>query len=108
MHEGKRIGLSLSGGGYRAAAFHLGTLLKLHELNLLKDVDVLSTISGGSITGAAYCLNQENYLAFHQHFIEKLQSKNILYKILRSWSFMRLVLFALIMLAIAVYAIYSN
>jgi predicted acylesterase/phospholipase RssA len=48
------IALSLSGGGYRAAAFHLGTLEMLHELGLLDDVVALSTVSGGSITGVAY------------------------------------------------------
>jgi NTE family protein len=47
------LGLALSGGGYRAAAFHLGTLRALHKLDVLEKVDVFSTISGGSITGAA-------------------------------------------------------
>ena len=27
---GKKIGLALSGGGYRAAAYHIGTLRALH------------------------------------------------------------------------------
>jgi len=48
------IALSLSGGGYRAAAFHLGTLEMLNELGLVDDVVVISTVSGGSITGAAF------------------------------------------------------
>ncbi|MEO8498164.1 MAG: hypothetical protein ABI614_24120, partial [Planctomycetota bacterium] len=38
------IALALSGGGYRAAAFHLGTLRTLHEAGLLQSVDVLSTV----------------------------------------------------------------
>ncbi|MBP6024521.1 patatin-like phospholipase family protein, partial [Ferruginibacter sp.] len=50
-----RLGLALSGGGYRATAFHLGTLNKLHEMEILQQADVISTISGGSITGAYYC-----------------------------------------------------
>jgi NTE family protein len=49
-----RVGLALSGGGYRAAAFHLGTLTALHELGILDEVAVLSTVSGGSIIGAAW------------------------------------------------------
>ena len=59
MVKEKRIGLALSGGGYRAAAFHLGTLRKLNELGLLKNVDVFSCISGGAIIGAYYCLNSD-------------------------------------------------
>jgi predicted acylesterase/phospholipase RssA len=48
------IALSLSGGGYRAAAFHLGTLRLLHEQELLPSVVGLSTVSGGTITGMAW------------------------------------------------------
>ena len=46
---GKRIGLSLSGGGSRAVAFHLGTLRALEDLKLLDEVDVISSVSGGSV-----------------------------------------------------------
>jgi len=49
-----RIGLTLSGGGSRAIAFHLGCLRALNELSLLNKVSVLSTISGGSVIGAYY------------------------------------------------------
>ena len=45
----KRIGLSLSGGGSRAVAFHLGTLRALEDLKLLDEVDVISGVSGGSV-----------------------------------------------------------
>lgn len=48
------IGLALSGGGSRAIAFHLGCLRALDDLDLLGRVDVLSTISGGSVIGAYY------------------------------------------------------
>lgn len=53
----KRIGLTLSGGGFRAAAFHLGVMQKLRELNLLDQIDLLSCVSGGSIAGAHLALN---------------------------------------------------
>jgi predicted acylesterase/phospholipase RssA len=49
-----RIGVALSGGGYRAAVFHAGTLQALEELGLR--VDNLSTVSGGSIIGAYYAV----------------------------------------------------
>jgi predicted acylesterase/phospholipase RssA len=48
------IGLALSGGGSRAAAFHTGTVNALNELGLLEDLDVISSVSGGSIFAAAW------------------------------------------------------
>ena len=74
MIKNKRIGLSLSGGGYRAAAFHLGTLKKLHELGILEKIDVLSTVSGGSITGAFYCLNKHDFGQFEKSLKEQLKN----------------------------------
>jgi NTE family protein len=49
--ERRRIGLALSGGGFRAAAFHLGVFMKLRELRLLDNIDLISCVSGGSIAG---------------------------------------------------------
>ncbi|SOC18441.1 patatin-like phospholipase family protein [Rhodobacter maris] len=43
------IGLALSGGGFRAALFHLGALRRLVELDVLTKVDRISSVSGGSI-----------------------------------------------------------
>lgn len=56
-----KIALAFSGGGYRAASFCLGTLsfldkLKIREKSLLDYVVALSTVSGGTITGAAYAI----------------------------------------------------
>ncbi len=53
----KRIGLALSGGGFRAAAFHLGVFRKLEELGLLSRIDLLTCVSGGSIAGGFLALN---------------------------------------------------
>lgn len=52
-----RLGLALSGGGFRASFFHLGVLRRLAELDLLRHVGTLSTVSGGSILGAHYFLH---------------------------------------------------
>ena len=41
--------LCLSGGGFRAALFHLGALRRLNELGVLSRVSVISSVSGGSI-----------------------------------------------------------
>lgn len=83
MKNNKKIGLALSGGGYRAAAFHLGVFSKLNELNLLENIDVISTISGGSITGAYYLLNKDDYSKFESNFILALQ-KSVIKQILFS------------------------
>lgn len=44
--------LALSGGGYRAMLFHLGSLWRLNEIGLLGTMKRISCVSGGSITGA--------------------------------------------------------
>jgi predicted acylesterase/phospholipase RssA len=51
-----KVGLALSGGGFRASFYHLGVLARLAELNVLRHVEVLSCVSGGSIVGACYWL----------------------------------------------------
>lgn len=51
--EPRRIGVALSGGGYRASAWGLGAMLYLADAGLSKDVVTASSVSGGSITNAA-------------------------------------------------------
>lgn len=46
------VGLAMSGGGIRSATFSLGIVQVLARLGILKDVDVLSTVSGGGYLGA--------------------------------------------------------
>src|SRR6266542_245374 len=43
-----RFGVCFSGGGNRSAAFAIGVLWALHEAGLLKKVDVVSAVSGGT------------------------------------------------------------
>ena len=57
-----KLGLALSGGGHRAAFFHIGVLGALAELGLLRKVRVLSTVSGGSCVGALYYLHVKQLL----------------------------------------------
>jgi NTE family protein len=47
------VGLALSGGGIRAAIFHLGVLRYLAERGIMERVSHLSTVSGGSLIAAA-------------------------------------------------------
>src|SRR5215213_3608947 len=55
-HEPRRrrqgVALCLSGGGFRASLFHLGALRRLNDLGILSQVDVISSVSGGSIIAA--------------------------------------------------------
>lgn len=44
------VALALSGGGFRATLFHIGTLIRLNELGQLAKLDRISSVSGGSIT----------------------------------------------------------
>jgi predicted acylesterase/phospholipase RssA len=53
------IALSLSGGGFRATAFHLGVLTylstkQLNEVSLLERTRILSTVSAGTFAGVKY------------------------------------------------------
>jgi NTE family protein len=43
------VGLALSGGGYRAMLFSLGSLWRLNELGWLRKLDIVTSVSGGSI-----------------------------------------------------------
>ncbi len=47
------VGLALSGGGIRSASFNLGVLQALAFAGWLKNVDYLSTVSGGGYIGAS-------------------------------------------------------
>jgi len=57
-----KLGLSLSGGGFRASLFHIGVLAALAERDLLRHVEALSCVSGGSILGAHYYLEVRQLL----------------------------------------------
>ena len=70
----KKIGLALSGGGYRAAAYHIGTLKALRKLGILDKVDVISSISGGSIIAAYYATHKEEFVDI-EDFAKPLQKK---------------------------------
>jgi NTE family protein len=47
--DGKTLGLALSGGGFRAILFGLGTLWRLNDAGLLGKLDRVTSVSGGSI-----------------------------------------------------------
>jgi predicted acylesterase/phospholipase RssA len=59
--ERPRVGLAISGGGFRATAFGLGALRALHDRGVLPDVRVVSGISGGSLLTAMWAYGPEDF-----------------------------------------------
>jgi NTE family protein len=53
----REMALALSGGGYRATLFALGSLWRLNELGLLRQMNRITSVSGGSITSAYLAIN---------------------------------------------------
>jgi NTE family protein len=77
--ERYQLGLCLSGGGYRAMLFHAGSLARLNEAGLLAKLDMISSVSGGSIASGllAYIwprLNFENDIAvnFRTEYLDRV------------------------------------
>ncbi len=72
----KSTGLALSGGGFRAALFHLGGLWRLNELGWLKRTAEITSVSGGSITAACLGLHWKNLIfdnnGMATNFIEEI------------------------------------
>src|SRR5437773_5836189 len=62
MHTAtKRIGLALSGGGFRASLYHLGLVRFLRDAELLSQVSHITSVSGGSVFAAHLLLNWDRY-----------------------------------------------
>ena len=56
-------GLALSGGGFRAMLFHVGSLRRLYEIGALQRVERISSVSGGSIAAAQLALAWDELVA---------------------------------------------
>jgi len=69
-----RVGLAMSGGGIRSNAFQLGLLSGLYEAGLLKYVDYISAVSGGSWAAGAYkSFPDEDKILFN--YLDSISSK---------------------------------
>lgn len=55
--EGIRIGIALSGGGIRSAAFNLGALQALQQQKILKRADYITAVSGGNYIASALTIS---------------------------------------------------
>ena len=92
--------LAFSGGGTRAAALSYGVLEQLRdtklgsvrtEHQLLDDVDLISSVSGGSFTAAYYALHGDGiFVDFEKRFLKKRVQTGLLLRTLAPWNQMRL------------------
>ncbi|HEY1628563.1 MAG TPA: patatin-like phospholipase family protein, partial [Tepidisphaeraceae bacterium] len=60
-NDGYFVGLALSGGGSRSANFSAACMFELEKLGILQRVDYISSVSGGSLTAAYYCLSAKEW-----------------------------------------------
>jgi len=67
-------GLALSGGGFRATLFHIGSLWRLNELGYLPRLKRISSVSGGSITSGILALAWQG-LQFQNNVAVNLEEK---------------------------------
>lgn len=51
------IALALSGGGYRAVLFHVGSIIRLNESGILAKLKRVSSVSGGSIAAGVLAVH---------------------------------------------------
>src|SRR5947209_2474790 len=63
-----KIGLALSGGGFRATLYHLGLVRFLRDAGLLSQVTHITSVSGGSIMAAHLALNWDRYTGSAKEF----------------------------------------
>ena len=62
------IGLCLSGGGFRATLFHLGSLIRLNELGVLPQIKTISSVSGGSVINGILAKNWDRLILSNGQF----------------------------------------
>jgi predicted acylesterase/phospholipase RssA len=70
--DGRFIGVAISGGGSRAAVFGGAVLKELDRLGLLRQVDVLSAVSGGALPAAYYALDGYKDIDFSNGVMERM------------------------------------
>ncbi len=97
--ESIKIALALSGGGFRATLFHLGVLIRLAELDRIKDIAGIVSVSGGSILAGHFIHRWDEAVCSHEGFISvaadliKFCRKNIRDSVFTPWLWSRLIPF---------------
>jgi len=89
--EPVRIGLTLSGGGFRATLFHLGVVRMLRDADLLHRVRFVGGVSGGAILAAHLGLAWDRYVGSDDSFdraageIIRFCQRDVRNRLLRRW-----------------------
>ena len=65
-----RLGLRLSGGGFRATLYHLGVVRYFRDAGQLQHVTDIASVSGGSVLAAHLVLNWDRYCGDDDRFAE--------------------------------------
>jgi predicted acylesterase/phospholipase RssA len=65
-----KLGLALSGGGFRATLYHVGVVRFLRDAGALQQVTEIASVSGGSILAAHLVLNWDRYNGDDESFAE--------------------------------------
>lgn len=93
--------LAFSGGGTRAAAFSFGLMEELRQVEyaaqdgakrrLLDDVEIISSVSGGSFTSAYYALFPERFFSdFPDRFLYRDIQKGLVLRLFNPYNWFRL------------------
>jgi len=93
--------LAFSGGGTRAAAFSFGLMEELRQVEytapngakrrLLDDVEIISSVSGGSFTSAYYALFPESFFSdFPKAFLYRDIQGGLLWRLFNPYNWFRL------------------
>jgi predicted acylesterase/phospholipase RssA len=59
--DGRFVGIAISGGGSRSAVFSAACMFELQRVGLLQHVDYISSVSGGSLTAAYFCVSSDDW-----------------------------------------------
>ena len=65
-----KLGLALSGGGFRATLYHLGVVRYLRDSGQLLEVSDIASVSGGSILAAHLVINWDRYTGDEASFAD--------------------------------------
>ncbi|RXJ77041.1 hypothetical protein CRV03_07195 [Arcobacter sp. F155] len=70
-----KIGIALSGGGFRASVFHIGVFETLAKNGYLDQINTISTVSGGSLTvGLIFKINNNKWPT-NEEYLENVLPK---------------------------------
>lgn len=81
MSSEMKLGLALSGGGFRAALYHIGVMAQLARRQILPHVNTISAVSGGSILAAYYVLRLERELVEHGGALDPMDYVSLMHEL---------------------------